>query len=66
MKINGRTQNQGGEVCLVMEEGAKFHPKTREEASLKSKLNPRTTSQKNEEQFFNDGRRLTGWSVLLG
>lgn len=38
-----------------MEEGAKFHPKTREEASLKSKLNPRTTSRKNEEQTFNDG-----------
>ena len=46
MKINSHAQNQGGEVCLVMEEGAKFHPKTREEASLKSKLNLKTTSQK--------------------
>jgi len=63
MKINSHTQNQGGEVCLVMEEGAKFHPRQEEKQHRKPNLSPERKPEKNEEQALNDGRRLTWWTV---
>jgi len=50
MKINSHTQNQGGEGCLVMEAGAKFHPKTREGASSKDGHNSSTTPEKTKSK----------------
>jgi hypothetical protein len=50
MKINCHAKNLDGEGCLVREAEVKFSPKTREAASLKSKLAPRTTSQKMKDK----------------